>query len=63
MPTIHLCESLNRYIAIHTYEYEKPEEEAISAALLRAFFVCSLPAYYAIHRKFSIPCKFCAVLP
>ncbi|RGR33863.1 hypothetical protein DWY54_08415 [Parabacteroides distasonis] len=33
---------MNRYIVIHTYEYDKPEEEAIGAALLRACFVCSL---------------------
>ena len=34
---MYLYEYVNRCIAIHTYDYDKPEEEHIGMALLRAF--------------------------
>ena len=40
-----------------------PKKKPLEWHFFGLIFVCSLPAYYAIHRKFFIPCKFCAVLP
>ncbi len=37
---MYLYEYVNRCIAIHTYDYDKPEEESIRMAFLRAFVVC-----------------------
>lgn len=53
---------MNRLIAIHTYDHDTPEEASIKCLLLRAYFICSLPVSRAIHSKFFLPCKFCAVL-
>ena len=37
---MYLYEYVNRCIAIHTYDYDKPEEKSIRMAFLRAFVVC-----------------------
>jgi hypothetical protein len=36
---MYLYEYVNRCIAIHTYDYDKPEEKSIRMAFLRAFVV------------------------
>ena len=51
----------NRYIAIHTYDYDKSEEEPVRVALLRTLFVCVCAKSKKIIRETCVSCQ--SVLP
>lgn len=51
-----LYEYVNRCIAIHTYDYDKPEEKSIRMAFLRAFVVCHKAKSKKILREVCVSC-------
>ena len=53
---MYLYEYVNRCIAIHTYDYDKPEEKYIIMSYLRAFVVFHKAKYKKILSEVCVSC-------
>ena len=54
---MYLYEYVNRCIAIHTYDYDKSEEDPVRVTLLRALFVCVCAKSKKIIRESRVSCQ------